>query len=857
MNKTGFSLGHKRAEIMHKATIVLWISIHVFTSIVLGYSGGRGTEGDPYQIATAQDLIDLGNEPNDYDKHFILTADIDLSGRTFDRAVIAPDVNDAELKHQGPKFNGSFTGQGHIIHNLRIQGKDFCALFGETGRRAEILSLGLGGIDILGNSRVSGIVGVNGGAITSSYSSGTVNGGFFVGGLTGSNGGHITASYSTGTVIGERFVGGLAGSSSGHITTSYCTASIRGEDIVGGLVGGEGSPPGTGPIINCFWDTQSSGLSGSDGGVGLTTQEMKDPEMLGLNGLARDPNWVLDAYRDYPRLSWEGGPGLEIPTPVVDWLDGAGTARDPYLIGQVAQLQRLSKAGLLMDRHFCLSNDLDLAGITWPQAPLPYFNGSFDGCGYRIRNLSIDGSGHLGLFGYADRNAKIMRVDLVYARIRGVDKYIGILVGENHGDIFSCKSTGSVSGKQNVGGLVGESEDGSITLSYSTASVSGLSQVGGLVGINWVRSRITLCYSAGSVSGSLYVGGLVRTNSILGSVINCFWDTQSSGLSVSDGGMGLTTQQMRDRNTYLNAGWDLVGETENGTSDIWQVRPNSYPILSALSGNIPNPPTGVGTADDPYRISNAYGLGSVWHRPRAYYCLEADIDLSGITWNKAVIPWFSGRFDGNGFSIYALHIEGEENLGLFGFLSSQSEISRVGLEGVDINGVDLYVGGLVGENQGHVMESYSTGLVSGDTSIGGLVGWNQGYIVESFSTSTVSGDSNIGGLLGIQIYGSITSSYSSGSIRGERYVGGLVGSNGYSSITSSYSTSSVSGVNDVGGLVGVGSSDEVYASFWDTETSGQSESAGGTGLPTLTMWDINTYLGRWLGLCRRSGQRSQ
>jgi hypothetical protein len=43
------------------------------------YSGGSGTAEDPYQIATAADLIALDETPDDYDKHFILTADTDLS----------------------------------------------------------------------------------------------------------------------------------------------------------------------------------------------------------------------------------------------------------------------------------------------------------------------------------------------------------------------------------------------------------------------------------------------------------------------------------------------------------------------------------------------------------------------------------------------------------------------------------------------------------------------------------------------------------------------------------------------------------------------------------------------------------
>ena len=60
-----------------------------FMEGVSSYSGGSGTEDDPYQIATAADLIELGNDPCNYDKYFILTADIDLSGYSFNRPVIA------------------------------------------------------------------------------------------------------------------------------------------------------------------------------------------------------------------------------------------------------------------------------------------------------------------------------------------------------------------------------------------------------------------------------------------------------------------------------------------------------------------------------------------------------------------------------------------------------------------------------------------------------------------------------------------------------------------------------------------------------------------------------------------------
>lgn len=82
------------------------------------YSGGTGEPNDPYQIATAADLIALGETPDDYDKHFILTADIDLDpnlpgGRVFDKAVIAPDTNPNDYPYE---FRGEKTA-GHPEHD--------------------------------------------------------------------------------------------------------------------------------------------------------------------------------------------------------------------------------------------------------------------------------------------------------------------------------------------------------------------------------------------------------------------------------------------------------------------------------------------------------------------------------------------------------------------------------------------------------------------------------------------------------------------------------------------------------------------------------------------------------------------
>jgi hypothetical protein len=124
------------------------------------------------------------------------------------------------------------------------------------------------------------------------------------------------------------------------------------------------------------------------------------------------------------------------------------------------------------------------------------------------------------------------------------------------------------------------------------------------------------------------------------------------------------------------------------------------------------------------------------------------------------------------------------------------------------------------------------------------VGYNQGTVSNSFSTGPVSGSFWLGGLVGRNnfVYSTVSNCYSTGSVSGTYdYIGGLIGENYSSTISNSYSTGSVTGRKYVGGLIG--QNNRIVAdSFWDTLTSGQAVSAGGSGLSTIEMQTISTYL---------------
>ena len=99
------------------------------------------------------------------------------------------------------------------------------------------------------------------------------------------------------------------------------------------------------------------------------------------------------------------------------------------------------------------------------------------------------------------------------------------------------------------------------------------------MGHNFFGSIIS-SYSRGWVSGDFLVGGLVGYNDeYTGTITSSFWDTDTSGQMMSAGGIGLPKAQMLDITKHLNAGWDFMDETENGTENIWWMPIVDYPRL--------------------------------------------------------------------------------------------------------------------------------------------------------------------------------------------------------------------------------------------------------------------------------------
>lgn len=164
-------------------------------------------------------------------------------------------------------------------------------------------------------------------------------------------------------------------------------------------------------------------------------------------------------------------------------------------------------------------------------------------------------SGHIGgLIGY--KNTNLARCWSKGSVIAPSASFIGGLAGNNTaGDCGYSYSLCDVQGNRYVGGFMGQGT-GTTLNCWSRGNVQGDVYVGGFVGIQ--HGTIRRCYSTGFVQGNLYVGGFCGNLSGAGIIENSVWDIETSGQTTSSGGIGKTTEEMKNKQTYLDMGWVIV-----------------------------------------------------------------------------------------------------------------------------------------------------------------------------------------------------------------------------------------------------------------------------------------------------------
>lgn len=184
--------------------------------------------------------------------------------------------------------------------------------------------------------------------------------------------------------------------------------------------------------------------------------------------------------------SADARPGAPLAT-----LSGSGTIDDPYQITDATGLQAMT-ADLTV--NYSLTGDVDAGETaTWNggagfdpignrTAP---FTGTFDGTGHTISGLAIarDSANFVGLFGVIAADGEVRDVTLSTVSVDG-GFGTGGLAGESDGVVTGVTVSGSVTGTNQVGGLVGRVSARTVGTSSATGTVGGTGTTGGLVGWN-------------------------------------------------------------------------------------------------------------------------------------------------------------------------------------------------------------------------------------------------------------------------------------------------------------------------------------------------------------------------------------
>ena len=667
---------------------------------------------------------------------------------------------------------------------------------------------------------VGGLVGVSSGAIRDSSASGDVVGSGGVGGLVGYSMANIERSHASGTVTGRdaqdsgdnwitTSVGGLVGfsyyssvynsSASGAvggegayfggllgyaygatINDNFATGAVSGQHVVGGLIGAAGS-------VNLSTNYATGAVTGGvyDGPLDLGDEA---PGTGGLIGLVRDNASINTSYA----------------TGKVIGADNTGG-----LIGLVART-------------------IDIQN-SWA-------NGDVSG-GEHVGGLI----GGITLDSYASASISNTYATGKVTGDIGVGGLIGYVSGESQYDsdaeeTFTSEITlndsyasGAVSGDFKVGGLVGENNGGLFNISrvYATGSATGTDKVGGLIGYMHTGLTISEGYATGAVSGGSATGGLFGHYDASSSVSNLYWDTDSSGTLIARGNdaanldntTGLTRDQAFEPESYagFGSGWIFINGVRPLLASEQSSMINNVHQLQLIGG------TGSYALARDFSASETVGGGSS--------VFKDGFVTIGAT--SGGFSQFNGQLNGQGYAISGLKIvrNASDNGGLFDTIGSNGQVYDLKLVGgsVDGEGAD-YVGSIAGQNFGWVEAVSSSMVVSGGNyATGGLVGYNGGGI----GTSAFKGEATgtvTGGIAG-QNQGYIVDSYSAATLTGANKVGGIAGFNSGDGdetgvIDTVLSTSTLVGQNKVGALVGGSFGGLVKYGRWSTTVSGDLAAIG-------------------------------
>ena len=679
--------------------------------------------------------------------------------------------------------------------------------------------------NIVGGSNNGGICAANnsGATINDCYNGGSIEaaGGISNSGICSSNIGNILRCMNFGRLGSENKDNyyGICGTGVGKIVYCFNDKDVSDVPVIGASLVSNSSVSenkSTAELCsgypNKYWDEKvwSSG----------TNEALDDPDHDG-------PRFKNVTYV-YPCLKGVSKQGQEPKSQPAKAYAFGKTVNDelfPYtLISSADEFIAIGNNSDSWDKNYVLANDIDLKGRT-DVKPIGgeeiYFTGKFSGDGHTISNVTINmpDSDYVGLFG---RNTNTI-TDLYVENGEMIGKsYVGGISGFNIcGTIRNCAFSGTVQGTgkyaYDAGGICGYvssqgtyySNDAIIENCYSIGSVSSKDQVGGVCGnISQIGKKVAIsnCYSVCTVTSTdvgSYIGSVVGgTNSGMNiKITNCYYNSDVS--SAGGVGTGLTTRELCEAvpDKLDSSVWN-EGSYTVATDGYLRTTTTVYPSLN-----------GVGKAYTIVKYEYNFGidgkvdwqecapiktvddLSNISNDPSGCYVLVNDIDFDGAE-IAPIAETFKGKLGGAGYTIGNFKIDkqsidpGSIYVGLFRI--NEGTIMDLAVSGTIFGGSE--VGGICGRNNGMIYRCSFDGEVSGAFNgswVGGISGSEfDGEIRDCLNTAVVRGKVAVGGICGMLQQGQINNSVSTGKVIAEKTSEGTVTENigGVCGLTSEYGT---------------------------------------------------------------------
>ena len=493
--------------------------------------------------------------------------------------------------------------------------------------------------------------------------------------------------------------------------------------------------------------------------------------------------------------------------------------------------------------------DVDVKGYRYIGGLVGWFYGDASNNSI-IENCSVTGS-ILGYPGYYS-----------YSYYTTNSQYVGGIAGYGR-YVFNSYNRATVTASgDSVGGIAGYGVH--IANCYNTGSINGGNFVAGVLGYG---GYVYNCFSTGTVSGTgSFIGGVLAAGT--NPVYNSYYGNSEMSDFADGNGTFLSnlpelakTQKwfMDSSNWYSgtvsdhNVSWDfftvwMIDAAQNDgypilmspdDVDWWLAQEDYYDI--SWYNNSDTDTYGDGSESNPYKISTAEQLAGLsylvyydlvqpdsspsYNFSNTYFVQTQNIDLSAHGWQPIGIQndrqgsyannWFSGNYDGGGFTITGLRTpagstDAYSYQGLFGYVYAEYydnpiEIKNITVEAPNVQGY-MYVGAIAGMISNGVSLTNCHVVGGSVTALDGQVGGIAGYVSNRDSQTTnltnsasVTGGgsrAHVGGIFGY-INTTLTNSHNSGTITfnhtylngsSQATIGGLVG---YGNVSDSYNTGAI------------------------------------------------------------------